>query len=139
MTDEPTKWELNPEATLRELGRMESDPGYRKTICGIHRIIWSVLNIDFQGYLPEDLLARLNDLLEEAYRMGKRMDYRLHEYYKRDHGDQDTNLNAIFVNEVKFPVRRLEKQIKELSVQLEVCKTERNKHRLNKRRLSGKQ
>lgn len=116
---EPYKWELNPEATLRELGRMEDDPGYLQTICGIHRKLWTVINIDANGHIPEDLLEQMNELMESAYRMGKRMDYRLHEYYKRDHGDQSSNLNAIFVQEVKFPIRQMEEEIKQLKKDLQ--------------------
>jgi hypothetical protein len=83
---EPPKWALNPEATLREIIRQEEDPGYKKTICGIHRIIWSIINVDLNGYIPEERLEDLNDLLEVAYRMGKRMDYRLRQYFLEKHG-----------------------------------------------------
>jgi hypothetical protein len=131
MTNEPYKWELNPDATLRELGRMEDDPGYRTTICGIHRMLWAMINIDANGHIPEDLLDRINDLLETAYRMGKRMDYRLHEYHKRDHGDQEANLNAIFVDEVSFPMKQMEEEIRTLRKDLGILQ---NKYLLLRKR-----
>jgi hypothetical protein len=83
---EPHKWELNPQACLRELGRMDEDPGYMKTICGVHRILWSKLNVDFAGYLPEDAIEEINNLLEIAFKYGKRMDYRLKQYHSEGAG-----------------------------------------------------
>lgn len=131
---EPSKWEINPEATLRELGRMEDDPGYSNTICGIHRILWTVVNIDAAGHIPEDILDRLNELLETAYRMGKRMDYRLHEYHKREHGDSETNLNALFVSEVQFPVRQLQADVKRLEAELRKANAKLDKIRKSRKR-----
>lgn len=81
MNNKPTKWELNPQACLRELGRMDTDHNYRSTICGIHRMLWAYLNIDCAGYLPEEAQERVNELLEVAFRYGKRMDYRLKQYH----------------------------------------------------------
>lgn len=76
---ESYKWKLNPPATLRELARSETSPAYKNTICGIHRVMWMVVNVDLNGYIPERHLDELNSLMETAYTMGKRMDYRLHE------------------------------------------------------------
>ena len=104
-TEEPYKWMLNPRACLRELGRMDDDPSYRNTICGIHRILWSVLNIDCSGYLPEEYLDKVNDLLETAFLMGKRMDYRLREYHARvTSGDEAVShsLSGKFTSEIEF-------------------------------------
>lgn len=81
MSNEPYKWQLNPKACLKELGRMEDDPGYTKTICGIHRILWAYLNVDCAGYLPEEAQEKINELLEVAFKYGKRMDYRLKQYH----------------------------------------------------------
>lgn len=77
--DESYKWKLNPPATLRELARSESSAAYKNTICGVHRVLWILINIDLNGHVPERYLDELNSLLETAYTMGKRMDYRLHQ------------------------------------------------------------
>ena len=117
MSNEPGKWELNPEACLRELGRMDNEAGYGKTICGIHRIIWSLLNVDYAGYLPEEAQERVNELLEKAFRYGKRMDYRLKQYHAFTGGklpDGYTDLSykpgdkrsEQLQGEVKFPEKR---------------------------------
>jgi hypothetical protein len=103
---EPYKWNLNPQACLRELGRMDDDPSYRKTICGVHRILWSVINIDCSGYIPEEYLDKVNELLEIAFLMGKRMDYRLREYHAKTHSMDDAvshSLSGKFTSKVKFP------------------------------------
>lgn len=106
MNNEPGKWNLNPEACLRELGRMDDDPGYRKTICGVHRILWSVLNVDYAGHLPEEAVEKVNELLELAFRMGKRMDYRLREYHANVADASEAlskSMKGEFVEEVPFP------------------------------------
>jgi hypothetical protein len=100
---EPYKWNLNPEATLRELARSEEDPGYQKTICGIQRMIWMVVNVDLNGYIPEEKLAELNDLLEKSFKMGKRMHYRLREYFKLVNEREPDPPAEEFVSEVLFP------------------------------------
>ncbi len=102
---EPTKWNLNPQACLRELGRMDDDPGYHSTICGVHRILWTVLNIDCAGYLPEEKIEQVNDLLEIAFKMGKRMDYRLREYHASVSNASEAlrkSMTGEFVAEVPF-------------------------------------
>ena len=106
MSNEPGKWNLNPEACLRELGRMDNDPGYRKTICGVHRILWSVLMVDYAGHLPEEAVEKVNELLELAFRMGKRMDYRLREYHANIADAAEAlskSMKGEFVEEVLFP------------------------------------
>lgn len=87
---------------------MEDDPGYRTTICGIHRILWTKINIDAAGHIPENILDEINELMETAYTMGKRMDHRLHQYYAKEHGLDVANPMAIdfsekFHSKVKFP------------------------------------
>lgn len=108
--NEPYKWDLNPIATLRELmnGRMEDDPGYKLTICGIHRTLWTLLNVDLNGYIPEEKIEEVNELLETAYRMGKRMDYRLRQYYMKEHNMEKEppmggKESAVLHSEVDFP------------------------------------
>lgn len=77
---EPKKWDINPEACIREIPRMESEPGYLETICGIHRKLWVILNVDLKDCIPIDRLEELNGLLSKAFLMGKRMDFRLQKY-----------------------------------------------------------
>ncbi len=83
---ESYKWELNPPATLSELVKSEVEPSYKNTICGQHRLLWLLLNVDLNGYIPQELLDKVNDRLETAYKMGKRMDHRLRENYAKEHG-----------------------------------------------------
>lgn len=76
------KWYLNPEALLREIPRQDDDPGYRHTICGAHACIWTKLNTDpIKSLIPEKDLAEINELLEQVFLMGKRMDFRLQRYF----------------------------------------------------------
>jgi len=111
MGNEPYKWQLNPKACLKELGRMEDDPGYTKTICGIHRVLWSYINIEAAGHLPEPIRRRINELLEECFRMGKRMDYRLKQYFAATGGqipdgvewEPGNKLSERMQAEVNFP------------------------------------
>ena len=99
---EPYKWELSPEITLREFasGRMDDDPGYLKTVCGMHRKLWILVNVDLNGYIPKKKLDEVNAGLEEAFKMGKRMDARLHYYYAEKHGKKGKSQK--FMEEVKF-------------------------------------
>lgn len=79
---EPYKWSLRPSSIIRDLSRQEEEPGYMKTICGVQSVLWSIINVDLNGYIPQDKLDQLNDLLSTAYVMGKRMDFRLREYFR---------------------------------------------------------
>jgi len=111
---EPYKWHINPTACLRELGRMDDEPGYRKTICSIHRIIWTKINIDLNGYIPEEKLEEVNDLLEIAFMMGKRMDHRLVQYHALVNGLPVANpmaLAELHMKEVLFPEEPLKETL----------------------------
>lgn len=79
---EPYKWSLRGDSILHNLPRQEEDPGYIKTICGVHDVIWTLVNVDLNGHIPQDKLDQINDLLSMAYSMGKRMDFRLREYFR---------------------------------------------------------
>jgi hypothetical protein len=99
---EPYKWSLNPHAALGEIARQEEDPGYFKTICGVLRTLYVEINVDCNGYIPQDNLDRVNELLEKAFRMGKRMDYRLHEYFRLVNKGMTTQTHQ-FTDEIEFP------------------------------------
>lgn len=109
MSNEPYKWELNPEATLREFVQGRHDEfGAISTICGVHRHLWLLLNVDCNGLLPQSKLDELNRVLETAFRMGKRMDYRLRKNFIELHGvtPEEAAVNSMvgkFVEEVDFP------------------------------------
>lgn len=76
------KWVLHPKALLREIPRQNGDPGYRRTICGLHSCIWTKLNTDpIKSLIPEEDLSEINELLEQVFQMGKRMDFRLQRYF----------------------------------------------------------
>lgn len=78
------KWYINPDATLREFisERMDGEPGYLKTICGVHRKLWILINCGAGMRLPQEELEEINHWLEIAFRMGKRMDFRLQQYFR---------------------------------------------------------
>lgn len=99
---ESYKWKLNPPATLRELARSESSPAYKNTICGVHRVLWMLVNVDLNGYIPEKELDEMNSLLETAYTMGKRMDYRLHEMNEKYVGRKGIH-SSEFTSIVEIP------------------------------------
>jgi hypothetical protein len=94
------KWQLNPSATLGEIARQGTDPGYERTICGVHRILWVLINVDLNGYIPQEHLDRINIHLERAFTMAKRMDYRLREYHREKHRVEVDS--AEFVTKVEF-------------------------------------
>jgi len=76
------KWVLRPDALLREIPRQDTDAGYRHTICGAHACIWTKLNTDpIKSLLPQKDLEEINELLEAVFLMGKRMDFRLQQYF----------------------------------------------------------
>lgn len=97
---EPGKWELNPPVTIGEIPRQENDPGYMKTICGVQRMLWTIINVDLNGYIPQDKLDQINSLLEKAFKMGKRMDYRLHEQFKLLHEHEEPPTSEQLVEEI---------------------------------------
>lgn len=100
------KWALRPDALLREIPRQDGDPGYRNTICGLHSCIWTRLNTDpIKSLIPEKDLTEINGLLEQVFQMGKRMDFRLQQYFielKRGSEEEalESSLKGKFVEEV---------------------------------------
>jgi len=98
---EPYKWSLRPDSILHNIHRQEDDPGYLKTICGVQDVIWTILNVDLNGYIPQDKLDQLNDLLSKAYSMGKRMDFRLREYFRLVNKGVEGAESSEFVKEVE--------------------------------------
>lgn len=113
MSNEPYKWYINPEATLREFVQGRHDEfGLISTICGVHRHLWLLINVDCNGFLPQSKLDALNDALETAFRMGKRMDYRLREYFIEVNGTtpEEAAIHSMvgkFVDEVHFPPKEV--------------------------------
>lgn len=80
------KWILSPEAALREISEEDVDPRHLETICGVHYIIFATFNRIEN--LDPDVRSEINSLLERAYSMGKRMDYRLRVYRKQEAGEE---------------------------------------------------
>lgn len=78
------KWNISPEATLREFvsDRMDGEPGYLETICGVHRKLWILINCGACMHIPQQELDEINHWLEKAFKMGKRMDFRLQRYFR---------------------------------------------------------